>query len=410
MDKRLPIQQAAIRRRQQDAIHRRDKAARGLDDILQQIRQIPGLQTFLRAESEEYFLSAAQEGPIVVLNATELRSDAILLTKEQVTSIPLPQLSYALMTKHLDTIRYCPVCASRIVDGTNKNENQVKREMLEWLWKAAVQPVLQALGVYPQKVYPLPRIWWIGLHHLAQAPIHAAAKFARGTFKVKMTTLQYCLPSYTSTIRALQYSRSRQCQQNGPMLIVTMPTTPGASPLNNVTEEADEIMHSRRGIGTVKTLKQPTSGCVLQALSRYSIAHFACHGVSSTNPADSHLLLLKGTGDVDKLCVKNIAALKLPAARLAYLSACSTAHSKSPELIDEVTHIVSSFHIAGYTNVIGTLWPAEDEACHKMAAEFYSMLSKTDDVVLSYRDAILALMEEKPSQPMYWAPFIHFGA
>jgi len=106
--------------------------------------------------------------------------------------------------------------------------------------------------------------------------------------------------------------------------------------------------------------------------------------------------------------VKDIAALKLPTANLAYLSACDTARSTA--LIDEVTHIVSSFHIAGYSNVIGALWPAEDKACHKMAANFYSMLSKTDDVAVSYRNAILVLTKQKPLQPLYWATFIHFGA
>ncbi|KAF8456986.1 CHAT domain-containing protein [Terfezia claveryi] len=189
-----------------------------------------------------------------------------------------------------------------------------------------------------------------------------------------------------------------------------MPTTPGERPLGGVTKEAANIKHSLRDFSTVETLDQPTAECVLQALPGYSIAHFACHGVPSTNPADSHLLLLKGTGDVDKLRVKDIATLKLPgeAARLAYLSACNTANST--EFIDEVTHIVSSFHIAGFTNVIGTLWPAQDEACHKMAADFYSTLSKTDNIAVSYHNAILGLMKEKPSQPLYWAPFIHFGA
>ena len=137
------------------------------------------------------------------------------------------------------------------------------------------------------------------------------------------------------------------------MLTVTMPTTPGASSLSGVTIEADEIIHSVQGFSQVVKLEQPTADCVLRTLPDCSIAHFACHGVSATNPADSHLLLLGGTGEADKLRVKDIAALKLPAARLAYLSACSTANSTSQELADEVTHVVSSFHIAGFINVIG---------------------------------------------------------
>jgi len=190
-----------------------------------------------------------------------------------------------------------------------------------------------------------------------------------------------------------------------------MPTTPGESALKGVTKEAAEINNSLRDFSIVETLERPTAEGVLQVLPCYNIAHFACHGVSSNNPADSHLLLHKELiEEVDKLRVKDIAALKLPAARLAYLSACSTANSTSSKLADEVTHIVSSFHIAGFTNVIGTLWPSEDVACHKMAADFYSMLRETDNVPVSYRTAILGLMKEKPLLPLYWAPFIHFGA
>ena len=202
------------------------------------------------------------------------------------------------------------------------------------------------------------------------------------------------------------------------MLIVTMSSTPGQSPLNGVKKEGDEIKHILRNFSMVETLERPSAERVLQVLPSYSIAHFSCHGVSLPNPADSHLLLLKESishdglrkEEVDGLRVKDIAALKLPAPRLAFLSACSTAESTSSTLVDEVTHIASSFHIAGFVDVIGILWPAEDVACHKMAVDFYMALSKTDNVAVSYRTAIMRLMEQKPLQPLYWAPFIHFGA
>ena len=305
----------------QVAIRRKNKVAKDLDDILQLIRQEQGFESFLHAETEEYFLAAAQEGPIVVLNSTELRTDAILVTKEQVTSIPL-QLSHASVVKYLGTDLHG--------GETDLHDNKDKREILRWLWKTTIQPVLQELGFYPKPVDPLPWIWWIGVGLMARAPIHAATnfKFTQGTIQADMTTVQYCLPSYTSTIRALQYSRSRQqSHQNVSTLIVTMPTTPGETSLKGVSKGADEIQHTLRDFSTVTTLQRPTAGCVLKSLSGYSLAHFACHGVSEINPADSHLLLLKRaisddgfcTEAVDKLCVKDVAMLKLPAARLAYL-------------------------------------------------------------------------------------------
>jgi len=380
---------------QQSAIHRRMQVAQDVNDILLEIRQKPGFEDFLCAESEASLLLAAQQGPIVVLNATALRSDAILLTKTAVQSITLLHLSHASMRKY---------------SGTDRLGNEVQGEFLEWLWKGAIQPVLRELGFYPKMVDTLPRVWWIGVGLMAKAPVHAAAKFKHK--RASVTTLHSCLPSYTSTIRALQYSRSRQLQsrENRSMLIVTMPTTPGESSLSGVTAEADGIKDSLRG-RHVEILDRPTAGRALQALPSYGIAHFACHGVSEINPANSHLLLLNECATaVDRLRVRDISALKLQAARLSYLSACSTAQSTSPKLVDEVTHMVSSFHVAGFVHVIGTIWPSQDEACRRMAVDFYSTLSETDNVPVSYHSAIMGLMRQKPSDPMYWAPFILFGA
>ena len=141
--------------------------------------------------------------------------------------------------------------------GPRTKDNEVQRELLECLWKAAVEPVLGELGFYPKAVDPLPRIWWIGVGLMAHVPIHAATRFTKRPVKVKVTTLQYCLPSYTFTIRALQDSRarSRQCQTNRFMLIVTMTTTPGESSLHGVTKEADEVQHSLRDFSRVERLE-----------------------------------------------------------------------------------------------------------------------------------------------------------
>jgi len=99
-------------------------------------------------------------------------------------------------------IKYCAT-------NTDTDDNETKREFLEWLWKAAIQPVLRELGFYPKALDPLPRILWIDIGSMAKAPIHAAATFNKG--RVQKTTLQYSLSTYTSTIRGLQYSRYRQC-------------------------------------------------------------------------------------------------------------------------------------------------------------------------------------------------------
>ena len=142
-----------------------------------------------------------------------------------------------------------------------------------------------------------------------------------------------------------------------------MSTTPGNGSLD-VGNEATKI-RSISSLKIVHTLTKPTAKQVPNALPSHSIAHFACHGVSLSNPADSHLLLLKQSissdgvhkdEEVDRLYVKDIAALKLQAAKIAYLSACNTGKISAEEVAGEVTHIVSAFHIAGFVHVIGALW------------------------------------------------------
>ena len=188
---------------QQSIVQRRNQVAKDLEHILQQVRQKPGFKNFLRAESETYLLSAAQEGPIVVLNDSKLRIDAIIITKAGVRSIALPCLSTSI-----NEYLYCGTGICTVHDS--KDDNQAKRESLEWLWKAAVQPVLRELGFYLKAADPLPRVWWIGVGIMAKAPIHAAAKFKNG--RIQMTTLQFCIPSYTSTIRYIPSLQVFLCQ------------------------------------------------------------------------------------------------------------------------------------------------------------------------------------------------------
>ena len=113
----------------------------------------------------------------------------------------------------------------------------------------------------------------------------------------------------------------------------------------------------------------------------------------------------------DKLRVRDIAAKRLQSGRLAFLSACSTAHNKVEDLADETIHMASSFQIAGFSHVIGTLWPAQDAACVMMAREFYSSLLKTNDVPIAYWEAVMKLRKRYYSFGFaFWAPFILLGA
>lgn len=206
------------------------------------------------------------------------------------------------------------------------------------------------------------------------------------------------------------------------LLVVKMLTTPGHSPLTGANREAEIIEGVAKQKWTVKSLAHPTASQVLEAISGASIAHFACHG--SSDPADpmaSHLLLQKedeGNKSVDPLTVSALLDANTQThAWIAYLSACSTAEVKMRTLADEALHLTSAFQMAGFAHVIGSLQPADDEICVKVAKLFYSFLADAKDSMRLNRSvpealnyAVRQIAKEHPDRPDLWTPFIHLGA
>lgn len=69
---------------------RYQRLAAAWDETLAQVRALPGLAGTLRPPSAEELAGCAADTPVVVLNVSEIRSDALILTSEGVTVLPLP--------------------------------------------------------------------------------------------------------------------------------------------------------------------------------------------------------------------------------------------------------------------------------------------------------------------------------
>jgi CHAT domain-containing protein len=187
-------------------------------------------------------------------------------------------------------------------------------------------------------------------------------------------TLHRAIFSYSPSIKALSHARQRVAATygaKGSLLITTMPTTPGMSDLPGVGEERTRLVHAASGHLSVTHFEAPCVEHVIKALPRYTIVHFPCHGVTnSVDPSQSGLVLQKGMYQ-DRLTVQKVSEMDLRNAKIAYLSACSTAQNEAARLSDEVIHVVSGFQVAGFPHVIGCLWPSNDRICVQVADRFY---------------------------------------
>lgn len=370
-------------------------------------------------------MAIASGGSIVIINSTELQSDAIIITSTRIKALLLPSLSYTTVQQWMSEIPQLVSATGR--PSTYARRNKRMELLLLWLWDVAVDPVLKELSYQLDgEADPrlLPKIWWIGGGLLATAPFHAAGDHSRGSTR---NTLSQAISSYLPTIQALSYAREKKLElPDSQLLLVTMPKTPGKGDLRNSLKEVDKIAEIAAGMTkTTLRLNCPSTAQVLAELPSYHAVHFACHGLSDAeNPSGSHLLLCKDDGSepgtVDKLTIGMLSDTNAKHAQIAYLSACCTAQNTSDPL-DEPIYIASGFQLAGFSHVLATQWYSEDDACLQVASDFYGYLfrGKTKArqgpenhriVSESFHRAVKTLRDANRRQPIKWAPFIHTGA
>lgn len=407
----------------EDQRRQRKKDIDELDELLTSIRNLPGFAGFLLPPSTEELIKMAKEGPIVILNCTDVRSDAIIVTTSATKLLPLPKLEFDEVTRRMEHLN------RKLIRGKSRTyplRNAGMEELLLWLWNVAIAPVCEELQLHPTvNDSTLPRVWWIGVGPLSMAPFHAAGDHSPGSTQ---NTLCRAISSYIPTIKALSYAREMKLgllTKDSSLLLVTMPQTPKHSPLSSAYEEVRFIKSVVKKGTTTELLDSPSAGEVLEKLQYHDAVHFTCHGVSTgKHPSGSHLLLCKN-GDpgselaIDKLTAGSISRVNIKHAQIAYLSACSTARNDSTQLADEPIHIASSFLLAGFSHVLATLWESNDGACLQVSSEFYRLIFDNGavggdgghrKVGMAFHQAVRKLRDGNWRQPLRWASFIHTGA
>jgi tetratricopeptide (TPR) repeat protein len=411
-----------------------------LTALLAQIRGLDGFGSFGLAPTTGDLLAQGAHGPVVTFNVSAYRSDALLLTADGITSLRLPGLTRDALFEHAVAFHEALSAANDARRDTNRIEAQARlREVLGWLWDVAADPVLHALGLHqpPADRAAWPRVWWAPGGLLSLLPIHAAGHHTSPPDPRHRTVLDRVVSSYTPTVGALRHARHRAAAtpaDGDRALIVAMPTTPGLpghGELRNVPRELALLQTrlpqsalliepgpSGAASGEVAAdppTRVPTKANVLAHLPGCAIAHFACHGYSDSADPSRSLLLLHDH-QKDPLNVASLAPVALDHARLAYLSACSTAFTSATRLHDEAIHLTSAFQLAGFPHVIGTLWDVEDEQSLTIADAFYTFLRTptgaldTNQAAYALHHAVRAARDDRPITPSLWAGHLHAGA
>jgi len=380
--------------------------------LLEQVRAVPGFEEFLLPVPILHLQPEALDGPVVLVNISSFRGDALILTSDVEHPVRLLELAGVTRKDVLARIKILHASLSGVA-APNRSERPAGhtsvQEVMSWIWEAITSPVLTALGFTATlQSENLPRIWWCPIGEIAFLPLHAA-----GPQSGADGALDRVISSYTPTVRALGHARRARIDSAATALVITMPETPDQASLPCTTQEAEALSAILPSI-TVITGADATHQAVVNALPQHRIAHFSCHGHSDwSDPSTSSLLLHDHL--TRPLTVAALSQLQLTGADLAFLSACSTSQS-SLRLADEAVHITSALQMAGFTHVVGTLWPIDDGIALEVSRNFYEALtagaSAPPDVTDSARAlnaAIRRLRENLATYPALWAAHLHTG-
>ena len=430
----------------QREVDQRYTTGQKLERVLHQIRRLPDFDRFLQAPSEDELKTAAEYGPLVIVNVSHYRCDALIIKKTQIQALPLPHL-------HASDIQ------DRAIGALGKPE------ILEWLWKAIAQPVLNALEfTQTPSDGRWPHVWWISTGLLAKFPIHAAGRHSQSSSDA---VLDRVISSYSSSVKTIIHSRRHRSRpitacKSEKVVLLAMQKTPKKWDLRFATREINDLerLCSSMNIQVIKPLLYKAE--VLSALSSCKIFHFAGHGSThDSDPVESHLLL--EDWETEPLTVASLFEINLQNQRpfLAYLSACGTGRIKPNKFLDESLHLISGYQLAGFQHVIGTLWDVNDESCVEIATTTYKWIldhgmsdesvseglhhasrclrrkwieensereaSRSDKGLLEIRDDQIAvqrsdssqgkardprdgeLCDDTKSNPLHWVPYVHFG-
>jgi hypothetical protein len=412
---------AEIQNRLSREIDRRMALAREWDDLVGQVRGLKGFEDFLRPPPLDSLLGAAARGPVVIVNVSQWRCDALIITTDGVQVVRLPDLTAEEITRRTasflavlqDSLSADPglsfAAALEARARSLRERDGVLRSTTEWLWDAVAEPVLAALGISrADPAGPQARVWWCPTGLLALLPLHGAGYHQAGDGR---TVLDRVISSYTPTLRALRDAMKGRTDVSpgaGRLLFVGVPEAPDQLPMaEDVAREHDFLIEHFPGDLTVLSGRDATVAAVQAAMPGHRWIHLSCHGYQDLHdPSAAGLELSDGILTVTRLSSARYAG------DLAFLSACRTA-AGGVDLPDEVITLAAALNYTGYRNVVATLWSVDPAvAAHMTAAVYTAMITNSgfepDRSAAALHKAARALRDD--GRPLDdWLPFTHTG-
>jgi CHAT domain-containing protein len=379
--------------KQRQRFHRLSKQR---DNLIQKIRQVHGFEDFLQAMPFSTLQKVAVEGPVIIVNTSNYRSDAIILQNfGPPILVPLPKATPAEIETLVSNLSAAVKC--------NPPSQAVVYQVLRTLWDIVVFPIQKKLGAL--RIPRNSRIWWCPTSYLCALPLHAAGPYVKGQRNLP----DLFISSYTSTLSSLIRGRlGGMYRRSLPQLLIM------GQPDDTIPRVKEEIEKIHGLWPTAKVLigGEANDQTVLSYLKQCPWAHFACHGHARKEPFTSSFQLHNDT----ELTLLKLMQARLPEAEFAFLSAC---HSAAGDVEgfegtpDEVITLASAMQFCGFRGVVGTLWAMADLDGPDITLDFYKyMIEKGGGKCKKAAEGLSYATREMRKRNVSvdrWINFMHIG-
>ena len=360
-----------------------DQFAQSSKVLIMVLKDLAHSEACLIPFGQQRCMMEARNGFIIHLLTSELGTYALITTADQIFKIHLPQCPCeSLVARAIAFRRAVAKCENQ--ESQKGAANRKLRSLLEWLWKSVNKPIVLFLRLKKSTEYnpKLPCIRWIACGIFSQLPIHAAGVYS-GASSDFMD--QYAVSFYLSSIRATVAMQNRKPlvpfyqNANRDFTLFGMATSPrvpeGQLADLAVEDEKRRIFASLGPSFTNNAVTDCNIGVARNMMHWARIVHFTCHSLPHpTDPSKSRLVLRRD--NVEPCTVAAIRDMEVPNALLLFLSACHSASDPCAGESDEITHVAKAFLLAGFPNVVGTLWQAYQTSALDIAAEFYAYVAR----------------------------------
>ncbi|MFF3335322.1 CHAT domain-containing protein [Streptomyces sp. NPDC002888] len=395
-----------------DTAERQRRLTREWETVLGEIRRLPGFAHFLKAPPFPDLSMATAGGPMILVNVSRYRCDALVVTPGEVRLLPLPGLTAEQAQDRTEL--YLAALERLNEPGAAVGlTQQAVLDTLEWLWDEVAAPVLDSPLA---RTWRGRRMWWCATGPLALLPLHAAGYHDPDDERAYDAVVERVVSSYMPTLRGLGRAQRPVAASDRVrrLLILALEDRPPyaqhLAPLPGARREAESLRRRFPERHTALLDGAATTERVRELLDAHSCVHFACHaGQDLADPSRGALYLQDGP-----LTVTDLARLRLGTPELAVLSACQTAVGGT-DLPNEAIHLAGALLLCDFRHVVSTLWPVGDESTRRITDEMYAELADETgriDASRAARALHTAAREARgrdPLKPLTWASHVHFG-